>query len=161
FAVALGYHYIQYLKSSLSKSEIVLSVGYDARLSSPSLTEALCDGINKAGGQVLMLDLITSPISYFSCFQIENIDGAIMVTGSHNPPDHNGFKISKGKTTIHGAIIQELRKLIQGSDIDFSKIPKTSSFKSFDIITPYIERYTKEFSTKLKIKNIKAFVKNS
>lgn len=150
FAEALGYHYTDYLKSSLSKSNIILSVGYDARLSSPSLTQALCDGISKAGGHVLMLDLITSPISYFSCFQIENIDGAVMVTGSHNPPDHNGFKISKGKTTIHGAVIQELRNIIQKSEIDFSKLAKKTSFEAYDIITPYVTRYTDEFFPHLK-----------
>ncbi len=154
FSETLGFHYTQYLKSKLAKSDITLSVGYDARLSSPSLTEALCDGISKAGGSVILLDLITSPISYFSCFQIDYLDGAVMVTGSHNPPDHNGFKISKGQTTIHGTIIQELRELIQNSDIDLSKMSKATRFKSFDIIGPYVERYTREFGKSLKNKTI-------
>lgn len=153
FAETLGYHYTKYLERTLNKKSITLSVGYDARLSSPSLTKALCDGINRANGNVMMLDMITSPISYFSCFHIDNLDGAIMVTGSHNPPDHNGFKISKGKTTIHGGVIQELKLLILNSDIDLTKEEKTGSFQTYDILTPYVEKYTQEF--KGKFKNLK------
>jgi phosphomannomutase/phosphomannomutase/phosphoglucomutase len=150
FAEILGYYYVKYLQKNLNKSTINLSVGYDARLSSPSITQALCDGINKAGGHITLLDLITSPISYYSCFHLENLDGAFMVTGSHNPPDHNGFKISKGKTTIHGEIIQELRHLIQGNTLNLNQLSKSGSIKTYDILTPYIERYTKEFAGKFK-----------
>ncbi len=150
FAETLGYYYVKYLQKTLKKNTITLSVGYDARLSSPSITQALCDGISKAAGNVILLDLITSPISYFSCFHLETLDGAFMVTGSHNPPDHNGFKISKGKTTIHGSIIQELRILIQNSTIDLSSLPKLGSYETYDILTPYIERYSKEFTGKFR-----------
>lgn len=153
FAEVLGYYYVEYLKKTLNKKNISLSVGYDARLSSPSITQALIEGISKASGHVIMLDLITSPISYFSCFHLNNLDGAFMVTGSHNPPDHNGFKISKGKTTIHGAIIQELRHLIQNSTLDLASMPQLGSVENFDILTPYIQRYTEEF--KGKFKNLK------
>lgn len=153
FAEKLGFHYLEYLKKDLNKSDIKISVGYDARLSSPSLTKAICDGIRKAGGNVIMLDMITSPISYFSCFVIEDLDAAIMITGSHNPPDHNGFKISKGKTTIHGEIIQKLKEIILGSNVDLSKLPANGEFTTYDIIIPYVEKYSSEFSGKFK--NIK------
>jgi phosphomannomutase len=154
FAETLGFHYTEYLKAELHKKTITLSVGYDARLSSPSLTQAICSGIQKAGGTVIMLDLITSPISYFSCFTIDNLDGAVMVTGSHNPPDHNGFKISKGKTTIHGSIIQKLKKIIQESPVDLSLVSNQGEFKTYDILTPYIDKYTQEFKNKFSNKKI-------
>lgn len=148
FAEQLGYNYTQHLKNEFSKNNIKISVGYDARLSSPSLTQALTDGILKAGGHVVMLDMITSPISYFSCFNIENLDAAVMVTGSHNPPDHNGFKISKGKTTIHGHEIQTLKKLILNNKTNLNTTSKSGSLTYFDIFLPYIEKYTKEFKGK-------------
>lgn len=151
FAEQLGYHYTKYLETTTPlefKKPITLSVGYDARLSSPSLVQALCDGIHKANGHIIMLDLITSPISYFSCFHIKNLDGAIMVTGSHNPPDHNGFKISKGKTTIHGDVIQKLKSIIQNSNVDLKTLKKAGAFQTYDILTPYVEKYSKEFKNK-------------
>lgn len=154
FAQALGYYYTEFLKEELQKSDIILSVGYDARLSSPSLTQALCDGVNKAGGDVIMLDLITSPISYFSCFQIENLDGAVMITGSHNPADHNGFKISKGKTTIHGSVIQQLKEILLTQPVDFSQLHKKGDFTVYNIIDPYVERYTQEFKGKFNSKKV-------
>lgn len=154
FAEKLGFYYAKYLSSKHKvEKKITLSIGYDARLSSPSLTKAVCDGIMKAGANVIMLDLITSPISYFSCFVIDDLDGAIMITGSHNPPDHNGFKISKGKTTIHGDEIQDLKHLILPCQKDFSSLPLLGEMIDFDIFTPYIKRYTEEF--KGKFKNLK------
>ncbi len=154
FAEELGYNYALYLKQQFSKKNIRISVGYDARVSSPSLTQALIDGVCKADGHVILLDMITSPISYFSCFTIDDLDGAVMITGSHNPPDHNGFKISKGKTTIHGSEIQALKSLILGNQTDINLLSKSGSISYFDILTPYIDRYTKEFKNKFPSKKI-------
>lgn len=148
FAEKLGYYYIKFLQNEYSKKEIHISVGYDARLSSPSLCQALCSGVQKAGGYIFLLDLITSPLSYFSCYNLE-IDGAIMITGSHNPPDHNGFKISKGKTTIHSKEINVLKDLILNGTDDLSKLNIKGGLKSYNIIDDYIAKYTQEFKGKL------------
>ncbi|MCB0369088.1 MAG: phosphomannomutase/phosphoglucomutase, partial [Bdellovibrionales bacterium] len=87
------------------------------------------------------LGLVTTPVCYFSTFEIPNIDGAIQVTGSHNPPEYNGFKISFGKTTIFGAEIQKLREIIEQKDF----ISGAGKESSFDIKPLYYERYKKEF----------------
>jgi phosphomannomutase len=92
-------------------------------------------------GEVYLLGLVTSPVSYFSMFQLD-LDGGIMVTGSHNPPEYNGFKISLGKTTIFGEEIQKLKPIIENKS--YVAHPGGSS-KSYDIIPEYLERYKKEF----------------
>ncbi len=84
---------------------------------------------------------MTSPISYFSTFTLDVV-GGIMVTGSHNPPDHNGFKISFDKTTIHGQEIKDLERIILAKDFANGK----GSEERVDILTPYVERYKKEFA---------------
>ncbi len=84
-----------------------VAVGYDGRLTSPALAEALCDGLRQAGADVLLIGRGPSPMLYFSVFALE-ADGGIMVTGSHNPPDHNGFKFMLGRKSFFGAGIQQL-----------------------------------------------------
>ena len=117
-----------------------VSVGYDARLSSPSIAKSLIDGFISAGVKVFDLGLITTPMSYFSMFEM-NLSGGIMVTGSHNPPEYNGFKLSMGKTTIFGEQIQELKALLESNDFSTG----TGSVEKFDISNSYVERYGKEF----------------
>ena len=155
FAVSLGYHYAhQLLKSSFPypnkiPSQVKISVGFDARLSSPSLAQAICSGIRKSGCDVIFLGLISSPLSYYSCFTIENLAGSIMITGSHNPPDQNGFKISKGQTTIHGHEIVKLKKTLMSASTDLNLLHESGSLEIYNIIPDYIQRYTSEFKNKV------------
>ena len=136
-----------FLADKFGKKQLRVSVGYDARISSPSLAEAVVDGFKSAGCQVFTLGLVTTPISYFSTFHIPKLDGAIMVTGSHNPPNYNGFKISAGQTTLFGSEIQKLREII-----DTGRFPSGSgSVEAIDILTPYVERYKEEFGTMVNI----------
>ena len=88
-----------------------LVVGRDGRLSSKAFSEAVIEGLTSTGCNVVDIGLCPTPVYYFSIFHLEK-DGGMMVTGSHNPPDFNGFKISDGKSTIFGEKIQELRRLI-------------------------------------------------
>lgn len=118
-----------------------VTVGYDARLSSPDIEKAVVRGLIDSGAEVITLGLITTPISYFSMFHL-GADGGIMITGSHNPPDYNGFKISYGKSTLFGDDIQELGKLMSKADYVQGK----GSVRSFDIFPDYVARYKKEFS---------------
>lgn len=67
-------------------------IGYDGRLSSPALERALVEGAMASGMDVVRIGCGPTPMLYFASAQL-NADGAVMVTGSHNPPDHNGFKI--------------------------------------------------------------------
>jgi phosphomannomutase len=105
------------------------------------LIENLTKAFVESGGEVYLLGLVTSPVSYFSMFQLD-LDGGIMVTGSHNPPEYNGFKISLGKTTIFGEEIQKLKPIIENKNY---VAYVGGSSKSYDIIPEYLERYKKEF----------------
>lgn len=147
FAHDLGRAFISYIKKERKTVDPIVSVGHDARISSPSLTEALIKGMVSSGAKVFHLGLITTPISYFSTFHIPNLDGAIVVTGSHNPPDYNGFKISVGKSTIYGEKIQQIKNIILDKDFVAGKGSETW----YDIFPSYLRRYEEEFG---KIKNI-------
>lgn len=85
-------------------------VGYDAREISPRFQEILISALNKAGCDVLDIGRVPTPVLYFELFTRE-LDGAVMITGSHNPSNHNGFKISLGKNSLYGEQIQEIKKL--------------------------------------------------
>jgi len=88
-----------------------LVVGRDGRLSSKTFGEALIEGLLSTGCDVVDIGLCPTPAYYFSLFHL-NQEGGMMVTGSHNPPEFNGFKISVGKSTLFGEEIQKLGRLV-------------------------------------------------
>jgi phosphomannomutase/phosphoglucomutase len=94
-----------------------ITVGRDCRVTSPRLHKALRSGILSTGVSVIDVGIVATPILYFSVFHFD-ADGGVQITGSHNPPEDNGFKILKFKSTIHGAEIQQLRKLIEAKDFE-------------------------------------------
>ncbi|HOJ52277.1 MAG TPA: phosphomannomutase/phosphoglucomutase [Syntrophales bacterium] len=99
---------------TLGKSEGVknMTVGRDCRLSSASYANAIIRGLKASGINVIDIGLCATPMLYFSIRHL-GVDGGVMVTGSHNPPDFNGFKICIGPDTIYGEKIQELRRIIE------------------------------------------------
>ncbi|MCB9027157.1 MAG: phosphomannomutase/phosphoglucomutase [Bdellovibrionaceae bacterium] len=142
FAEMLGQAYATMIQRKTQLDHPVITIGNDARLSSPDIVKSLTHGLTKKGCKVLKLGLVTTPISYFSTFTVKDVVGSIMVTGSHNPPDYNGFKISVGKTTIHGSEIKELEKII----LDKSFVAdKDGSSENYDIFPSYYSRYKEEF----------------
>ncbi len=148
FAEQLGRSYVVYMKENKGKPHPTVALGHDARLSSPSIIAALAKGISESGGNVVHLGLITSPVCYFATFTIPGLDGAIQVTGSHNPPEYNGFKVSVGNATIFGAEIQKLRLVMEKGQFLTGK----GSESKFDIFPSYFEKYKKEFGA---LKNVK------
>lgn len=110
FAADLGRAFAAFLLEKNPGARKV-SVGRDARLSSAELAGALISGITASGIDVVDIGLCPTPLQYFSIHHL-GLDGGIMVTGSHNPPEYNGFKISAGTETIFGERIQKLRKII-------------------------------------------------
>lgn len=140
FAYHLGRAFSSYVYKKTGKKNFRLSLGYDARESSVPINEMLCKGMAESGAQVYLLGLVTSPISYYSTFDLD-LDGGIMVTGSHNPPEYNGFKISLGKTTIFGEEIQALKKIM----IEKDYIDGAGKSEVHDIFPSYLARYKKEF----------------
>ena len=141
FAGLLGKAFAQYLAAEVPQSPRRVALGMDARHSSPELRSALCEGLTSCGFDVVLLGLVTTPVCYFSTFHLP-LAGAIMITGSHNPPEFNGFKVSVGKTTIFGTEIQKLYRIM--SDGVFPK--GHGQVSEVDILTPYVERYQKEFT---------------
>jgi len=111
-AEQVGRAYCTYVKDRGVKS---ISVGRDGRLSSPALFKALLKGLLAGGLNVIDIGICPSPLLYFSLFQLP-VDGGIMITGSHNAAEYNGFKICVGKEAIHGEAIQDLRRVMEGGE---------------------------------------------
>lgn len=141
FAYLLGRSYIVYMKEVAKVSNPTIAIGHDARLSCPAIVKNLAKGMTDSGAKVLHLGLVTTPVCYFATFDIPEVQGAIQVTGSHNPPEYNGFKISVGKGTIFGEEIQRLRKIMEKGEF----IDGQGSEENFDIKPQYYARYKKEF----------------
>ena len=93
-----------------------VAVGYDGRLSSPELAGALTEGLKASGMEVLRVGRGPTPLLYFAATTLET-DGAIMVTGSHNPPDYNGFKMMLGRKAFFGPDIQMLGRMAAAGDV--------------------------------------------
>jgi phosphomannomutase/phosphoglucomutase len=89
-----------------------VSVGRDGRPSSPALRDSLISGITAGGLNVVDIGVCPTPVLYFSLFQLP-VDGGVMITGSHNASEYNGFKLCIGKEAIHGEEIQRLRKVME------------------------------------------------
>ncbi|MCM0604818.1 MAG: phosphomannomutase/phosphoglucomutase [Xanthomonadaceae bacterium] len=146
FAEALAVAYAVYFKKNVTKLEDsrkkpLVSVGRDCRLSSDEYAEAVIRGLLKSGFDVIDLGVCPTPLTYFSVFHL-NLDGAIMITGSHNPAEYNGFKICLGKGSLHGSQIQDLRKIME-SHPKLDAAPGTLS--SYGIIDAYIDFQVSKF----------------
>ena len=87
-----------------------IAIGYDARESSPRFCDLLTRGFNESGCDVVLIGMVPTPVLYHTVFT-RDVDGGVMITGSHNPPDHNGFKICLGKSTLFGSQIQEIKEI--------------------------------------------------
>lgn len=90
-------------------------LGRDCRLSSERYQDAIGDGIRSSGVDVIEIGLCATPMLYFAIRHLQT-DGGVMVTGSHNPPDFNGFKVCIGPDTIYGSRIQDLRRIVESKD---------------------------------------------
>jgi phosphomannomutase / phosphoglucomutase len=95
------------------KKNLSLTVGRDVRLSSGPIAESLIRGMVSTGAGVIDIGECPTPVQYFSLYHLQ-ADGGVMITGSHNPPEYNGFKMSIGRETIYGDAIQEIRRIIRG-----------------------------------------------
>ncbi len=105
----IGRAYAAYMHERGRKT---VSIARDCRLSSPHLRDMVVSGMVEGGLHVIDLGLIPTGLFYFSLFNLD-VEGGIMITGSHNPADQNGFKIADGKWTIFGEEIQYLRRIIE------------------------------------------------
>ncbi len=109
-AEALGLAFADYVRGQEKAPRPKICVGFDGRLSSPLLEKALVNGLTSAGADVTCIGLGPTPMLYFAV-KHEEADGGIMITGSHNPPDYNGFKMLLRGGPVYGAMIQELGRM--------------------------------------------------
>ncbi len=112
-----------------------ICVGYDGRLTSPELEAALTEGLQHAGVNVLRIGRGPTPLLYFSVFD-QDTDGGIMITGSHNPPQHNGFKMMLGKQSFFGADILSLGTIAEQADYTQGK----GTVSAIDLSPAYLAR---------------------
>jgi len=113
FVEALGRAYGTYLqRNGITRA----AVGRDCRLSGPTYHRIMKSALRSTGVDVIDIGECPTPLMYFAVFHLDLV-GGIQVTGSHNPADHNGFKICKGKWTIHGDEIMELSRIIESGDM--------------------------------------------
>ncbi|NNF00803.1 MAG: phosphomannomutase/phosphoglucomutase, partial [Pyrinomonadaceae bacterium] len=87
-----------------------IALGFDARESSPEFCEILAKGLNETGCDVVLIGQVPTPVLYHTVYT-KDVDGGVMITGSHNPASHNGFKICLGKQTLFGSQIREISEI--------------------------------------------------
>jgi phosphomannomutase/phosphoglucomutase len=124
-----------------------LVVGRDGRLSSKIFRYALVEGLISTGCDIVDIGLCPTPVYYFSIFHLDK-DGGMMVTGSHNPPEFNGFKVSVGKSTIFGEEIQKLGQLIEEGKF----ITGRGKVSGIEIVRPYQDYIKKSIKLGKKMK---------
>ena len=123
-----------------------VAIGYDARVHSPTLFKWLTSGFNKADVKVLGMGLVATPVNYFANYR--DFDGitpsaSVMITGSHNPPEYNGFKITIDKKPFFGQDIYDMGDEILSSNIT---IEDNTDYTFIEAKKSYIEFMIKEFS---------------
>jgi phosphomannomutase/phosphoglucomutase len=129
------------------KSGPHINLGRDCRLSSPRLHDALLEGLLAAGCKVTDIGVVPTPLLYFSAVHLQ-ADGAIMITGSHNPAEFNGFKTVCGSGTLHGETIQEVRKLIEAGDF----VSGEGTHTVIDVSDAYLDAVAPQFQFARRIK---------
>ncbi|RJQ46954.1 MAG: phosphomannomutase/phosphoglucomutase [Nitrospiraceae bacterium] len=136
----IGRGFASYLLKSLNKETAKISVGRDARLHSPAIRDSLLKGLTGSGIDVVDLGVCPTPLQYYSMYKL-SLDGGVMITGSHNPPEFNGFKLSVGKATIFGDAIQDVRKIIDADDFKRGR----GNTETYPVINDYIDHLRDKF----------------
>ena len=145
-AYSIGRTFGHIVCSKFSEKKIV--TGYDGRLTSPSLHDALCAGLLESGANVFSIGLCPTPMAYFAHYHLKT-DAAVMVTGSHNPPEYNGFKMVLNKHSFFADEIQNLQLLTSLKNISTGQ----GTLNNIDIRNEYVKNNLKniKFNKKMKI----------
>jgi len=142
----IGKAYGTYVKRNGAKK---VSVGCDVRLTSPILKSTIIKGITSTGVNVIDVGTLPTPVLYFSIFHFKT-EGGMMITGSHNPIEYNGFKMNLGTSSIYGQQIQEMRRLIENNDFEFGE----GTVETEDIVPVYKKMLDEKFDFNKKLKLI-------
>jgi phosphomannomutase/phosphoglucomutase len=145
-ATDLGRSFGTFLKRRNQKRIIV---GRDCRLSSPRLHKALTRGLLETGLELIDIGVGPTPMMYFSVFHLDT-DGGVQITGSHNPPQDNGFKLMSGKGTLAGDEVRELRTLIERRDFSLSSGGKIEEWNPLETYAGYMRGNIRLAHTKVR-----------
>jgi len=124
-----------------------VTLGCDTRLSSPRLQSAMARGLVASGCEVTDIGIVPTPVLYYSVFHLK-ATGAVMITGSHNPPEYNGFKVVSGEGTVFGAEIQAIREIIERGDYASG----AGSLKTADVAPAYVDEVASQFRLERRVK---------
>ena len=141
---ALGKGFGTYIKRG-GGQEIALSG--DIRLTTPDLMEQFKTGVLSTGVDVIKIGILPTPANYYSMFSL-GVAGAVQITGSHNPPEFNGFKLSRDKKAVFGEAIQEIRVIIEKEDYETGE----GTEASYDILTKYKRMIASKIDIKKRMK---------
>lgn len=122
-----------------------VSVGYDARLSANEVKSWLVSGLNAANLSVFDISMLPTPVGYFSVFT-GKFDANVMITGSHNPKNYNGFKITIGKESFFGEEITKLGKAVNEILQSGEVVKDDFRAQKVDVLSEYVEFYRQNFS---------------
>ncbi len=119
-----------------------IAIGHDVRETSPIFAAALADGVTSAGLDVVMLGQCATPMLYYSAAKLDDVDGGVMVTGSHNPINYNGLKLCRGVWPIWGEEIIKLRAIAETAEDATVK----GTIREHDIFPEYRDELISKFS---------------
>lgn len=158
FARKLAWAFAAHLREKLGKEPgqaLTLAVSRDVRPSSDALRGALIRGLLESSIDVVDVGVCPTPLLYFSLFRL-SVDGGVMITGSHNPPEYNGFKLCVGRETIFGPEIQEVKSVYFREDLALPPGAGTGTLErhdtrkgtleSHDIAADYVSHLKKSFA---------------
>lgn len=131
----LGKGFGTYMRRKGAKA---VTLGGDVRHSTEGFRKAMTEGIVSTGVDVINIGVTPTPVLYFSEYELP-VDGSLMITGSHNPPNMNGFKMNLRKESVYGAEIQVIRKLIESGDFEIGSGKRSDA----SVLGPYAEAIRK------------------
>ena len=133
-----------------ARGESTVVVARDGRLSGARLQDALIRGLTVAGQNVVNIGMVPTPVLYFATHILEDTASGVMVTGSHNPPDYNGFKIVLGGETLSGEAISALHQRI----VDQQLASGQGEVRQADVREHYLERIISDIQVKRPLKAV-------
>lgn len=127
-----------------------VSLGGDARLSTPRIKAAMTEGITSTGLNVIDVGLVTTPMLYWSAIRF-GLDGSVMITGSHNPSNMNGVKLCYGKATLWGEEVQLIRKIAESGNFEHGSGKVSTAHIDEEYLKMLVAHFTLPFNKKFKV----------
>jgi phosphomannomutase/phosphoglucomutase len=141
-ARCIGQAYVHLVRQRTGATSLTFAVGRDVRPSSEDLADALIDGMTSQGGDIVDIGVVPTPTLYYALFALQ-VDGGLMITGSHNPPQYNGFKAAIGRETLYGDDIQRIADL---AEICYPIASHVGSVSHLDLLSKYRDELADQFA---------------